>query len=150
VYAKLKAFANDFKQTPVDRSRMFAKIRSGGNRSTEWRLRGALIRAGIRGWRVRPGDVPGKPDFFFEKECMAVFVDGCYWHGCPTCGHIPKKNSRFWREKFALSKRRDRAVVLQLRRSRCGVVRIWEHELTENVQSCLDKVVSARRKKSRQ
>jgi DNA mismatch endonuclease, patch repair protein len=140
LYAKLKAFSNSFKHTPVERSRIFAKIRSGGNRSTEWRLRGALIQAGVSGWRVRPRGVPGNPDFFFERQKFAIFVDGCYWHGCKTCGHIPKSNSSFWRQKFALNNKRSKRVARELRRCGCEFIRIWEHQLAKELHRCLKKI----------
>jgi len=140
LYARLRALSNDFKHTPVERSRIFGKIRSGGNRSTECRLRAGLIRAGIRGWRVRPKEVLGQPDFFFDRQKVAVFVDGCYWHGCTTCGHVPKNNSSFWRLKFALTKKRDRKVVRELRLLGFKTLRIWEHQLADELQSCLRKI----------
>lgn len=51
-----------------------------------------MIRTGLKGWRLSPKDLPGKPDFVFEKARLAVFVDGCYWHGCPKCYRPPASN----------------------------------------------------------
>jgi DNA mismatch endonuclease (patch repair protein) len=140
LYAALKALSKEFKRPTGERSSIFRKIRSGRNRSTEWRLRGAFIQVGLRGWRVRPKEIPGKPDFFFEQQKLAVFVDGCYWHGCKRCGHIPKANSSFWRRKFALTQKRDRKVSRELRRLGYRVIRVWEHRLAEGRKECLARI----------
>jgi DNA mismatch endonuclease, patch repair protein len=118
------------------------KICSGDNRSTEWRLRGALVRAAVRGWRVRVKEITGRPDFFFDGEQVAVFVDGCYWHGCPCCGHIPKRNSEFWTTKLALNKARDREVKRCLEGKGFKVLRLWEHRLLQDLRGCVRDLVA--------
>ena len=149
LYAALKALSHGFKRPSVERSRIFRKIRSVDNRSTEWRLRGAFIQAGLTGWRVRPREIPGKPDFFFEEQKLAIFVDGCYWHGCKRCGHIPRTNSSFWRHKFALTKKRDRKVARELRSSGYKTLRIWEHRLAGRLQTCVGRIEALVRGKTR-
>lgn len=74
-------------------------------------------------------DLPGKPDFFFPSEKLAVFVDGCFWHGCPTCGHVPKSNSAFWRAKIQRNRERDESATEKLEAIGIKVIRFWEHEL---------------------
>lgn len=111
------------------RSTIMAAVRSRGNRSTEWKVRAVLIRSGIRGWRLHCQGLPGRPDFTFIREKIAIFVDGCFWHGCPKCGRIPKSNRKFWREKILGTIIRDRRWRAQLRRSGWRVLRLWEHEL---------------------
>ncbi len=97
------------------RSEVMARIRGKGNRTTEVRL-AALFRVhGITGWR-RQYPLPGRPDFAFPARRLAVFVDGCFWHGCPRHGTSPKGNARFWRKKIARNRERDREVNRQLRR----------------------------------
>jgi DNA mismatch endonuclease (patch repair protein) len=59
-------------------------------------------------------------------------VDGCFWHGCPLCGHIPKSNRRYWSPKLLRNKKRDRSVSQALNRRGWAVVRFWEHEIREN------------------
>jgi len=59
---------------------------------------------------------------------MAIFVDGCFWHGCPEHGTWPRKNAKFWREKIEANKRRDRSTDTALRDAGWRVVRVWEHE----------------------
>jgi DNA mismatch endonuclease (patch repair protein) len=69
--------------TPEQRSRNMSSIRSRGNKSTEKAIRFRMIRSGLRGWKLCAGDLCGKPDFVFEAARLVVFLDGCYWHGCP-------------------------------------------------------------------
>jgi DNA mismatch endonuclease (patch repair protein) len=105
-----------------------AKVRSTGNRSTESRVEAALIDAGITGWVKHP-DMPGKPDFFFPNQKLVVFVDGCFWHGCPKHTRFPQANAEYWRNKIGRNRRRDNRVRRQLRRDHFHVMRIWEHDL---------------------
>lgn len=119
------------------RSRAMAAVKSHGNKTTEVRLRLALVRGGIRGWKVRPNGFPGNPDFVFPKARTAVFVDGCFWHGCPDCGHIPRTNRSFWAAKIKRNRARDRTVTAQLQASRFHVLRFWEHELTHGLAACV-------------
>ena len=90
---KLKATLKDGKFVDVTekRSRTMSKIRGRGNRTTEIKMRFALVGAGVSGWMMHPPSVPGCPDVFFPDRKLAVFLDGCFWHGCPTCGHIPNR-----------------------------------------------------------
>ena len=113
------------------RSRVMASVRSSGNRSTEMRLRSILMRSKIRGWRIQARELPGKPDFVFENEHLVIFVDGCFWHGCPKCYRRPQSSRKYWDEKVRRNIRRDNRVRAQLRRSGWSVIRIWEHSLTE-------------------
>lgn len=115
--------------SPEIRSRVMAQVRSKRNRSTEWRVRAFLIRAGIRGWTVNPPHIPGKPDFVFSMQRFAVFVDGCFWHGCPNCRRIPSSNVEYWSRKIERNRHRDRVVDATLRRQGWRVMRLWEHEL---------------------
>jgi DNA mismatch endonuclease Vsr len=115
--------------SPETRSRVMAKIRSKRNKSTEWRLRAGLIRAGIRGWSMNAPDVFGNPDFAFRVQRLAVFVDGCFWHGCRACCKTPSSNTAYWEAKIARNRKRDRAVKARLRKDGWRVLRIWEHEL---------------------
>jgi DNA mismatch endonuclease, patch repair protein len=71
----------------------------------------------------------GKPDFVFPKQKIALFVDGCFWHGCPQHGTMPKNNRPFWEKKLAGNVERDAYVARQLRKMGWKVIRVWEHEL---------------------
>lgn len=111
--------------TRQKRSWIMAQVRSDGNRSTETRLIAVLRENGITGWRRRYPLV-GKPDFVFPKARVAVFVDGCFWHGHPTKCRIPKAHRIYWKRKIARNVARDRQVTQTLREKDWKVVRIWE------------------------
>lgn len=111
------------------RSRTMSAIKGKHTKSTERRLRMALVRARISGWKIHYAALAGKPDFFFPKENLAVFVDGCFWHGCPNCGHIPKTNTAFWAAKIDRNISRDRKNRRILRKAGLNVMRVWEHSL---------------------
>ena len=91
------------------------------------------------GWKAESGGRSGggdrttrfavRPDFVFPRLGLAVFIDGCFWHGCPLHATQPKQNAAFWREKIAANRTRDRLVTRTLRAQGWRVVRIWEHEL---------------------
>jgi DNA mismatch endonuclease (patch repair protein) len=85
------------------RSEVMSLIRSYGNKATEMRLMDVFRTHRITGWR-RKQKLPGKPDFVFRKEVVCVFVDGCFWHGCPRHGTRPKQNRKFWDAKIARNK----------------------------------------------
>lgn len=126
--------------TREQRSRNMAAIRSKGNKSTEVALRFRMVRAGIRGWRTHARDLPGRPDFVFDALKLAVFVDGCYWHGCPKCGHIPSQNRPYWSRKIEGNQTRDKRVRARLRRQGWSVIRIWEHEIKYAPQKALKRL----------
>lgn len=118
-----------------------ARVRSTGNRTTEWRLRGALIKYGVSGWRLNSRELPGRPDFVFREAKVAVFVDGCFWHGCPSCGRLPKTRQAFWRTKIAANVLRDKRDNRKLRQLGWTVVRIWEHELkSRDTKRCISRI----------
>jgi DNA mismatch endonuclease (patch repair protein) len=104
------------------------KIRSKNNRTTEVRLRYALVRAGIAGWRLH-ASIPGRPDFYFANKKIAIFVDGCFWHGCPKCGHIPRTNRAFWQAKIERNQKRSAKWDRLLQKDRILVLHIWECEI---------------------
>jgi len=79
----------------------------------------------------------GKPDFVFPKLKLAVFVDGCFWHGCPKHGRTPKTRTSFWFAKITGNKARDKRVNHLLRAKGWKVFRVWEHELKRKYESNL-------------
>jgi DNA mismatch endonuclease (patch repair protein) len=112
------------------RSEVMALVRSRGNRDTELALMLIFRRHRITGWR-RHLKLPGTPDFAFPKHRLAVFVDGCFWHGCPKHATFPVTRAAFWLKKFATNKARDKKVNRELRHLGWRVLRIWEHQLRE-------------------
>jgi DNA mismatch endonuclease (patch repair protein) len=120
------------------RSSIMAASKSSGTSSTERRMRARLASAGIVGWRLNPRDIHGNPDLAFDRERVAVFLDGCFWHGCKKCRSIPKTHRGFWSRKILANKSRDRAVNRSLRRQGWTVIRLWEHQLRLDLSGCID------------
>ena len=114
--------------TKAKRSDVMSRIRGCGNKATELALMKMFRQHGITGWR-RHQKVFGKPDFLFREKRLAVFVDGCFWHGCPRCYRRPRSHQKYWDAKVARNRRRDRRVSAVLRRKGWRVLRIWEHSL---------------------
>lgn len=75
---------------------------------------------------IHQDGLPGKPDFVFWKERLAIMVEGCFWHGCPKHYKKPKTNKQFWFNKLVNNVRRDNRNRRKLRVEGFGVVRIWE------------------------
>ena len=122
--------------TKAKRSQVMSKIRGRGNKETEIAIKNLLRRHHITGWR-RNQPVFGSPDFLFRMERVAVFIDGCFWHGCPHHCKTPASNRTFWEEKLAANKTRDRLVNRVLRKEGWRVLRIWGHELTRKNETRL-------------
>lgn len=114
--------------TPEKRSDVMSRVRGSGNKATELALIAVFRAAGVTGWR-RGAKVFGKPDFVFPKRRLAVFVDGCFWHGCPDHGSVPETRREFWEAKIARNRARDREVNRELKKLGWRVLRLWEHEL---------------------
>jgi DNA mismatch endonuclease (patch repair protein) len=112
------------------RSTVMSKVRSKGNKSTELRLIEVFSEQGINGWR-RNYPVKGHPDFVFPKRRIAVFVDGCFWHGHDCRNTRPKQNEDFWASKRERNMTRDKAVTEEFEKRGWTVLRIWECELTK-------------------
>lgn len=128
--------------TKAKRSEVMSRIRGRGNKETELALMKLLRRHRITGWR-RNQNVFGKPDFLFRRNRLALFVDGCFWHGCTKHCKIPAGNRGFWKKKFAANKSRDRRVNRELRKLGWRVVRIWEHDLAKRGEACVQKIQAA-------
>ena len=84
-----------------------------------------------------PAKFQVKPDFVFPKLKLAVFVDGCFWHGCPQHFIQPRGNAAFWRKKIAANRTRDRLVNRTLRKMGWRVLRVWEHGLAKRDEAKL-------------
>ena len=124
----------------LSRSQLMSRIRSTGNKTTEGHLAALLRSSGLSGWK-RHHTLFGSPDFVWRPNRLAVFVDGCFWHG-HDCGKniSPRTNKEEWREKITRTRGRDRAVNRTLRDTGWTVVRIWECRLARNPTSCLKKI----------
>jgi DNA mismatch endonuclease, patch repair protein len=120
------------------RSEVMAAIRSRSNRSTERRFAALLRRAQVSGWKLHFSNVIGKPDFYFPEQGIAVFVDGCFWHGCPKCFQAPRQNASFWAAKIGSNRKRDKKITRRLRRDGIRVIRLWEHDLENRTAKVQD------------
>lgn len=129
--------------THEQRRLCMSKVR-GKDTTPELTLRKALWRLGLR-YRLHC-KLPGKPDIVFVSARVAVFVDGCFWHGCPQHGSIPKTNRKFWKEKINGNIVRDKEVTAKLEELGWTVLRFWTHELKENLESVLVKVANTVKK----
>jgi DNA mismatch endonuclease (patch repair protein) len=105
-------------------------------------LRSALFRSGLR-YRIHY-PVPGRPrrtiDVAFPSRKLAVFIDGCFWHGCPEHGTWPTRNGPFWREKIQANRARDLQTDSSLRALGWRVLRFWEHDSDEK---CVRQILRA-------
>lgn len=88
-------------------------------------------------------------DIVFAGPRIAIFVDGCFWHGCPRHATWPKHNAEFWRAKITSNQERDRDTTQRLRAAGWSVVRVWAHEKPNRVASRIEKMVDTRRIKKR-
>jgi DNA mismatch endonuclease (patch repair protein) len=113
--------------TAAKRSEIMSRVRSRGNRTTEIAFVKLLRAEKITGWRRHPAMI-GNPDFVFRAQRITVFIDGCYWHGCPRHYSPPKSNADFWAEKIKRNRRRDRDVAAALTDRGWRVVRFWQHD----------------------
>ena len=116
--------------TRRERSRVMAAVRGRGNKATELKLVAILRQHGITGWRRHPS-LPARPDFVFPAARVAVFVDGCFWHGCRWHCRMPASNQAYWERKIGRNRERDRTATAKLRARGWRVLRIWEHALRD-------------------
>lgn len=121
------------------------------NTAAEWLLRSELHARGIR-YRIHV-PVLTKPrrvaDVAFSGLRVAVFVDGCFWHGCPTHATWPKQNAGFWRAKIATNMARDRDTDDRLRAASWKVIRVWAHEEPKIAAVRIAHIIVRRRDKMR-
>ena len=122
------------------RHRCMSSVRSRDTKP-EIVLRQELWHNGIRGYRLH-SHLAGHPDLYFPGAKLVVFVDGCFWHGCPKCKTIPSTRKEFWSRKIRTNRERDRMVDSKLVQSGIIVVRIWEHEVLDGPEQCLKRIAT--------
>lgn len=109
---------------------MMKAVRSTGNRTTELRFISILRDNQMKGWR-RKSRIYGKPDFVFGKKKIAIFIDGCFWHGHSCRNLTPASNVQFWKSKLERTRNRDKVVNATLKKMGWMVLRIWECQLKD-------------------
>lgn len=119
--------------TPADRRKTMRAVKSKGTKP-ERRLFSMLVGMGLKGWRKHADDVTGKPDVVFDQRKIAIFVDGCFWHGCPYCQRPlkPQTNREYWELKIQRNVERAQKYNQQLSEQGWEVLRIWEHEIRDS------------------
>lgn len=114
----------------------------------ELRLRSALHRLGLR-YAVDEAPLKGirrRADVLFRSSSVAVFVDGCFWHGCPTHGTWPKQNAEWWRKKIEANRKRDADTDRTLHERGWAVVRVWSHEDPQTASHLIAALVCRQRR----
>lgn len=123
------------------RSEIMRTVKSSKNKSTEEKLIAYFKENSITGWR-RNYKVYGKPDFVFPKLRIAIFADGCFWHGHNCRNTRPEQNKEYWQNKIARNMVRDADVTKHLEKLGWRVIRIWECELTKKKRMLLEEKLS--------
>lgn len=126
---------------PRSRSEQMSRIR-GADTEPERVLRSLLWRQGLR-YRLHARTPAGRPDLVFWGPRVAVFVDGCFWHGCPDHYVRPRSSAGFWADKLAANVRRDRKQTRKLEALGWRVCRVWEHEVFEHPERLVSRIQSA-------
>ena len=124
--------------TKFQRSRLMSRIHDRDTRP-ELEIRRRLFASGMRGYRLRPR-LPGKPDIVYSRAKLAIFIDGCFWHGCPKCYTRPATRRRYWDNKLAENISRDKAIDNSLRRMGWKTLHFWEHEVEKGPDSIVKRV----------
>ena len=123
------------------RSEIMSKVHSKGNKSTELKLIQVFKGNGIIGWK-RNYPVKGHPDFVFLDKKIAIFVDGCFWHGHDCSNTRPSDNADYWTKKRERNMKHDKEITELFERRGWTVIRIWECELKKkNYQNLMDKIM---------
>ncbi|WP_079914813.1 very short patch repair endonuclease [Paenibacillus sp. 32352] len=120
------------------RSRMMSNIRSVSR--LEDRVSQEIWHAGVR-YRRNDKSLFGKPDFSIKKYKLVIFIDSCFWHGCPLHANIPKTNREFWQQKLERNMERDLDVTVHYQSRKWNILRIWEHDLKNNFRGTMDLIV---------
>jgi len=120
-----------------------ARIR-GNDTGPELLLRSALWQRGLR-FRLNLRVEGTRPDIVFPSRRLAIFVDGCFWHGCPLHYVRPRSRSDFWDEKLRTNTARDRLQTRRLLENGWSILRIWEHDLDHDLPAVVEAVIRAHR-----
>ena len=115
-------------------------IKSDGT-NLENMMSSALFRMGYR-FRRNVKSLYGKPDIAIKKYKIVIFIDSCFWHGCPSHCRMPKTNRMYWENKIQNNINRDNKVTFYYKKEGWNIMRIWEHEIEENKEKSIYKVAN--------
>jgi DNA mismatch endonuclease (patch repair protein) len=111
----------------------------GSDTELELSFRKYIWNKGLRGYRVN-NSIKGKPDLYFPKQKIAIFIDGCFWHKCPECYVRPKSRNKYWDAKIENNVKRDEKITKELTKQGIDVLRFWGHEIKNNIEKCYQKL----------
>lgn len=121
------------------RSKIMRAVHSNDTRMEE-KFRKELFSRGVR-FRKNVSDLPGKPDIAIKSKRVVIFLDSCFWHGCPEHLRQPKSNKNYWDKKVKLNVERDHKINSEYRIRGWKLVRIWEHEIKDNPEKCINRII---------
>lgn len=124
---------------PRTRSKIMSRVRAKDTK-LEKLVRSEMWRRGYR-YRKNFGALPGKPDMVFSRMNTVIFIDSCFWHGCPKHLRMPKSNVDYWKNKIKRNKERDNATNREYKNSGWQVIRIWEHDINTSFERTIRKLV---------
>lgn len=127
-------------KTSDSRRKMMSRIK-GRNTGPELSLRHYVWALGLR-YRLQYRIGRTRPDMVFIGAKLAVFVDGCFWHGCPLHSTMPKNNREFWKEKLTRNRERDAQNTQWLVTNGWRVLRLWEHEIEASPAVCAQRIAA--------
>ena len=131
--------------TQDQRSRVMSRIRG------KWTLLDRRLHGALKSRKVRHKMYPkllGNPDAVVYPSTL-VFIDGCFWHGCPDCFVPPKSNKSYWRPKISRTRERDKKTRRALRSQGWKIVQFWEHQFLKKSAECVDRMLAVQRRESR-
>lgn len=144
--SNLKFYIRDGR-SPIPKCESISRVMSANkskDTTPEIALRKTLWVNGFRGYRVHYNKIPGRPDICFVSRKIAIFVNGCFWHRCPSCVlPLPKSNSSFWAEKFNKNIQRDKIKIEKLNSLGWKSYVFWECEIKRDIISILTKIQKA-------
>ena len=120
--------------TKNTRSKIMRKITSK-NTKFEQLFFNKLLEENVAGLCFHPSSIFGKPDIILKETKVAIFLDSCFWHGCSEHFRMPKSNKDYWKDKISKNRRRDELVNKTLMKNGWTVLRIWEHEISDETKS---------------
>lgn len=126
--------------SPEQRSEIMRRVKSR-NTSLELKVRSTLHKRGLRFRLNYP--LPGKPDIVFVKAKIAIFLDSCFWHGCPEHLRMPQSNRDYWLQKIKRNVERDKKINIEYANSGWKILRFWEHEMKGNFGGCIQIIENA-------
>lgn len=115
-----------------------SRIRSKDTKIEE-KFKKYLRKMKLSGWRTKT-TLAGRPDIYFPKQKIAVFIDGCFWHKCPKCFVKPKSKNKYWDAKIKRNVKKDKEINLLLEKRGVKVIRFWEHEVKKDIHKCFLKL----------